>query len=116
MELWYIGGNPWTQPERWREFSSLTHADQVKTPTLLHHGDDDDTDSPFQSMNYFVALRKFGTIARFIRYPGESHDLRQPQHLRIRDSEDIAWMQWFVRGIRDPNSPGIPTKTTAIPQ
>lgn len=103
MEQWFIGGNPWTRPKLWRERSSLTHADRVRTPTLLHHGDEDDTDSPFQSMNYFVALRKFGTPARLIRYPGEPHDLRQPLHVRIRDSEDVAWMQWFVRGIQSKN-------------
>ncbi len=99
MELWFLGGNPWTQPEHWRERSSLTHADRVRTPTLLHHGDEDDTCSPFHSMNYFAALRKFGTPARLIRYPGESHDLRQPRHLQMRDLQDVAWMQWFVRGI-----------------
>lgn len=106
LELWFLGGNPWTKPEHWRERSNLTHADRVRTPTLLHHGDEDDTDAPFHSMNYFVALRTFGNPARLIRYPGESHDLRQPLHLRIRDTQDVAWMQRFVRGIRSPEIPG----------
>jgi len=108
MERWYLGGNPWTEPEQWRGRSSLTHADRVRTPTLLHHGDDDDTCSPFQSMNFFAALRTFGTTARLLRYPGESHDFRQPAHLHLRDSQDVAWMQWFVRGIRGPESPDGP--------
>jgi dipeptidyl aminopeptidase/acylaminoacyl peptidase len=102
MELWYLGGNPWSNPEHWRERSSLTHADRVRTPTLLHHGDEDETDAPFHSLNYFAALRKFGTPARLIRYPDEPHDLQQPRHLWIRDTQDIAWMQWFVRGIGSP--------------
>jgi dipeptidyl aminopeptidase/acylaminoacyl peptidase len=100
MELWFLGGNPWTKPDHWRERSNLTHADRVRTPTLLHHGDEDDTDSPFHSMNYFAALRKFGTPARLIRYPGEAHDLQQPRHLWIRDTQDVAWMQRYVLGIR----------------
>jgi dipeptidyl aminopeptidase/acylaminoacyl peptidase len=99
MELWYLGGDPWTNPEHWRERSSLTHADRVRTPTLLHHGDEDTTDAPFHSLNYFAALRKFGAPARLIRYPGEPHDFQQPLHLRIRDTQDIAWMQRYVRGI-----------------
>jgi dipeptidyl aminopeptidase/acylaminoacyl peptidase len=97
LELWYLGGNPWTKPEHWRERSSLTHADRVRTPTLLHHGDEDATDAPFHSLNYFAALRKFGTPARLIRYPGEPHDFQQPRHLQLRDNEDVAWMQRFVR-------------------
>lgn len=97
MELWYLGGNPWTNPEHWRERSSLTHADRVRTPALLHHGDEDETDAPFHSLNYFAALRKFGTPARLIRYPGEPHDFQQPRNLQLRDNQDIAWMQRFVR-------------------
>ena len=100
---WFLGGNPWTNP-KWRQRSSLTHADRVRTPTLLHHGDNDDTDLPFHSMNYFAALRTFGTTVRYIRYPDEGHDLHQPQHIRIRDTQDAAWMQRFVRGIRTAES------------
>ena len=110
VELWFLGGNPWTRTEHWRDRSSLTYADRVRTPTLLHHGDLDDTDSPFQSMNFFVALRKFGVTARLLRYPDESHDLQQPAHLRMRDSQDVAWMQWFVRGIRGPETPESPPR------
>lgn len=102
-ERWFLGGNPWTKPSHWRGRSSLTYANRVQTPTLLHHGDEDDTDPPFQSMNFFVALRRFGTTARLIRYPGEAHDIQQPLHLRIRDTQDVAWMQRFVRGIKGSN-------------
>src|SRR4029450_7956073 len=105
MVRWDIGGTPWSNPEKWRERSSLTHADRVRTPTLLHHGDNDETDAPFHSMNYFVALRDAGTPTRLIRYPGEGHALQQPQSLRIRDAQEAAWMQRFVRGIRSPESP-----------
>ena len=100
VERWFIGGNPWTEPELWRARSAYTYADRVRTPTLLHHGDEDDTCSPIQSMNFFAALRTFGTPARLIRYPGEGHDFRQPAHLRLRDTQDVLWMQWYVRGIR----------------
>jgi len=48
-ERWFIGGNPWSRPQRWRQRSSLTYADRVRTPTLLHHGDEDTACAPFQS-------------------------------------------------------------------
>jgi len=104
MVRWFIGGTPWSNPQKWRERSSLTHANRVRTPTLLHHGDDDQTDWPFHSMNYFVALRDAGTPARLIRYPGEGHDLQQPRSLRVRDEQDVAWMERFVRGIKSPET------------
>lgn len=108
MELWYLGGDPWTNPRQWRERSALTHADRVRTPTLLHHGAEDDTCSPVQSRNFFTALRKLGVVSRLILYPEEGHDLQQPKHLRIRDSQDVAWVEWFVRGVRAPGAPDGP--------
>jgi dipeptidyl aminopeptidase/acylaminoacyl peptidase len=70
----------------------------VRTATLLHHGTEDTTCSPSQSMNFFEALRSHGTPTRLILYPGEGHDLQQPAHLRLRDSEDVAWMERYLRG------------------
>jgi dipeptidyl aminopeptidase/acylaminoacyl peptidase len=98
MERWYIGGNPWTEPQRWRERSSLTHANKIRTPTLLHHGDGDTTDWPFQSMDFYAALHRVGTPVRLVRYPDEGHDLAQPVHVRLRDTLDVAWMNRWLRG------------------
>lgn len=107
-ERWFIGGNPWSHPERWRERSAIHFVDRVTTPALLHHGDEDTSCAPFQSMNYFIALRRFGKTARLVRYPGEEHDLQQPVHVRLRDQQDVAWMQWFARGIGEPEIPDGP--------
>jgi dipeptidyl aminopeptidase/acylaminoacyl peptidase len=115
LELWFLGGTPWTNGAHWRDRSSLTHADKVKTPTLLHHGDEDDTCSPVQSMNFFTALRRHGTVARLLRYPGEPHDFQQPVHLRLRDAEDVAWMQRFVRGVKEPGAHDTPPPVPVAP-
>lgn len=101
---WYIGGTPWSNPTQWRERSSITHADRVRTPTLLHHGADDHVCWPFHSMNYFAALRTAGTPTRLILYPDEGHDLVLPQSVRTRETQDLLWMQRFVRGIKDPRT------------
>lgn len=100
MERWYIGGDPWSNASKWRERSSYTHANRVRTPTLLHHGDDDTTDWPIQSMDFYAALRHFGTPVRFVRYRNEGHDLAQPQHMRLRDMLDINWFARWLHGPR----------------
>jgi dipeptidyl aminopeptidase/acylaminoacyl peptidase len=96
FERWYLGGDRWTNERHWLDRSPIVHANKVKTPTILHHGDLDDTDAPFHSAAFFAALRKFGVEARLLRYGDEGHDLRQPRHVQIRDSEDAAWMRRFV--------------------
>src|SRR5690242_14667905 len=76
-------------------------ADRVRTPTLLHHGAWYEVRWPFHSRNYFAALETAGTPARLILYPGEGHDVMLPNSLELRDAQDLAWMQRFVRGVEE---------------
>lgn len=108
VSLWYIGGDPWTNAKEFREKSSLTYVNKVKTPTLLLHGDNDITDTPAQSMNFFAGLQKFGVPSRFVRFPNEPHGFGKMKHQRVRDSEEIEWMQTYVRGQKDYKYPEAP--------
>ncbi len=99
VRLWYIGGTPWENPERWRERSPLTHVARVTTPTLLLHGMNDTTDTEAQSMMFFQALKDQGKTVRYIRFPREPHGFREPRHQRTRDVEEIRWIQEYTRGI-----------------
>ena len=108
--LWYIGGDPWTNPVGFREKSSLTHVNKVKTPTLLLHGDNDITDTPAQSMNFFAGLQRFGVPSRYVRFPNEPHGFDKMKHQRVRDTEEIQWMQKYVRGLKDYTYPDAPSE------
>jgi dipeptidyl aminopeptidase/acylaminoacyl peptidase len=99
VRLWYIGGEPWTNPEGYRGMSPLTYVARVATPTLVLHGEEDTTDTIEQSMNFFNALWERGVPTRFIRFPREPHGLREPRHQRTKLVEEIAWLQKHVRGV-----------------
>lgn len=99
VRLWYIGGAPWESPDNYRRQSSYTHIAKVTTPTLLLHGERDTTDTIGQSMMYYQGLKDRGVPARFIRFPREPHGFREPHHQRIRDTEEIAWLMKYARGI-----------------
>jgi dipeptidyl aminopeptidase/acylaminoacyl peptidase len=99
VRLWYIGGTPWENPEAWRQKSALTHVANITTPTLLMHGINDRTDTEPQSMMFFTAIRDQGRTARYIKFPREPHGFREPRHQRVRDIEEIRWIQKYVRGI-----------------
>jgi dipeptidyl aminopeptidase/acylaminoacyl peptidase len=104
VSLWFIGGDPWTNPQ-FREKSALTHVNKVKTPTLLLHGDNDLTDTPAQSQNFFAGLQRFNVPSRYIRFPNEPHGFGKMKHQRTRDSEEIQWIQKYVRGLKDYTYP-----------
>jgi dipeptidyl aminopeptidase/acylaminoacyl peptidase len=99
VRQWYIGGTPWENADAYRMKSSLTHVANVTTPTLLLHGMSDNTDTEPQSMMFFQALRDQGKTVRYIRFPREPHGFREPHHQRIRDVEEIRWIQKYVRGL-----------------
>ena len=100
VRLWHIGGTPWDNGEAWRNQSALTHANNIVTPTLLIHGANDTTDTEQQSMMFFTAIKDLGKApVRYIKFPREPHGFREPKHQRIRDIEEIRWMQKYVLGV-----------------
>ncbi len=100
VRLWHFGGTPWDNPEVWRGRSALTHVAKVETPTLLLHGSEDPTDTEQQSMMFYTALRDVGKApARYVKFPRELHGFREPRHQRVRDIEEIRWMQKYVLGV-----------------
>jgi dipeptidyl aminopeptidase/acylaminoacyl peptidase len=72
-----IGGSLWEFPERFLENSALFHADRIKTPLLLEHGDDDGAVPWYQSIELYLALRRLGKDCIFLQYRGEPHHLRK---------------------------------------
>jgi dipeptidyl aminopeptidase/acylaminoacyl peptidase len=120
VKLWYVSGTPWDNADAYRRQSSYTHIAKVTTPTLLLHGEEDDTDTIGQSMMFYQGLKDRGVPARFIRFPREPHGFREPHHVRIRDAEEISWLMKYTRGIewkaperKDEKEEKKPTTTTA---
>jgi dipeptidyl aminopeptidase/acylaminoacyl peptidase len=100
LKLHYIGGAHWKNPEDWRKVSSLWYVKNVRTPTLLLHGERDVVSTPNQAMMFFQALKEVGKApVRYINFPREPHGFREPRHQRRRDIEEIRWMQKYIRGI-----------------
>jgi dipeptidyl aminopeptidase/acylaminoacyl peptidase len=119
VRLWYIGGTPWENPEGYRKQSSYTYIGKVTTPTLLLHGEQDDTCTIGQSMMFYQGLKDRGIASRFVRFPREPHGFREPHHIRMRDAEEISWLMKHARGIdwkagdRKDDEPKKPLTTTA---
>lgn len=100
VRLWYIGGEPWTNPEGYRNRSAAMHADKVTTPTLFLHGANDRVDTPEQSMIFFTFLKDIGKVdTRYIYFKREGHGFREPRNQRTRDIEEIKWIQKYTLGL-----------------
>src|SRR5205823_9191223 len=77
------------------ERSPLRHATAIGTPLLLIHGENDYRCPIEQSEQLFVALRRLGRTAKFVRFPGESHSLTtggRPDHRVARLGLILDWL------------------------
>ena len=94
-----LGGTPFERRDWLLERSPLTHAERVKTPLLLYHGEADLRCPIEQSEQMFTALRRLGKTVEFLRVPGESHAVLNgsPSH---RLAARQAILDWFERYLR----------------
>lgn len=89
------GANPWDDPGRLLRHSPLMAVKNVTTPVLITANEADHRCPVEQSEQFFIALRKLGKEAVFIRFQGESHTMGsngrpKPRIERLRRLSD-----WF---------------------
>ncbi|BBN80264.1 peptidase S9 [Pseudoalteromonas sp. A25] len=66
---------PWNNPTLYSQHSPVFHADKVKTPLLLIHGDADTNVPPGESHNMYTALKILGKDVELIEYKGANHQI-----------------------------------------
>ncbi|QDH20431.1 S9 family peptidase [Saccharibacillus brassicae] len=90
-----IGGDPWQDTELLWKHSPLAYVQQMRTPLLILHGEQDLRCPIEQGEQLFIALKRLGRKTRLVRFPGASHDLSRGGHpsLRVARLSHIAgWM------------------------
>jgi dipeptidyl aminopeptidase/acylaminoacyl peptidase len=92
-----FGGTPWDARERLLKYSPITYVEDMKTPLLIVHSEQDFRCPIEQSEQVFISLKKLGREVEFVRIPDENHNLSRsgkPKH-RIERLEHIVG--WFDR-------------------
>lgn len=94
----YLQGYPWQVPDLYLKNSPISYAANIKTPTLIMHGEEDDVVPILQSEEFFVSLQRLKVESQFIRYPKEGHDFicgynsGQPVHRVDRLNRILEWL------------------------
>ena len=68
-----IGEDLWAARDKYVANSPLFFADQIRTPLLILHNDEDGAVPWYQGIELFVALRRLGRPAWMLNYNGEPH-------------------------------------------
>ncbi|MGV8945152.1 MAG: alpha/beta hydrolase family protein [Lutibacter sp.] len=91
--------NYWEAPEIYNAMSPFMHADKMKTPLLLIHGEADNNSGtfPMQSERYFNALKGLGAPVRLVLLPKESHGYAGRESIMHMLWEQDNWLEKYVK-------------------
>ena len=97
--------NYWEAPEIYYNMSPFMHADKMKTPLLMVHGEADNNSGtyPMQSTRYFNALKGLGAKVRLVMLPNESHGYRAKETILHLLWEQDQWLEKYVKNKSSDN-------------
>ncbi|TYB76938.1 alpha/beta hydrolase family protein [Bizionia myxarmorum] len=103
--------NYWEAPEVYNTMSPFMHAEKMKTPLLLIHGEADNNSGtyPLQSERYFNALKGLGAPVRLVMLPRESHGYSAKESILHMLWEQDEWLETYVK-----NKPVVEKKEATL--
>ena len=89
----------WEATDVYTRLSPFTHANKVKKPILLIHGQADNNSGTFtvQSERFYQALQANGATARLVLLPHESHGYRARESVLHVLAEMFTWADTYVK-------------------
>jgi len=91
-------GEPYPEAwDTWWRMSPLALAQNVTTPTLVLHAENDFRCPIEQGEQYFMALLRNGTTTEFVRFPGEGHEMSRSGKPRHRKERFDVILDWHAR-------------------
>jgi dipeptidyl aminopeptidase/acylaminoacyl peptidase len=98
----YFGGYPWepqTKAILQRE-SPITYVQNITTPYIIFHGDNDRRTGFVQSEMLYHSLKVLGRPVEYVRHPNGTHELTRSGDNRQRIDQMLRTWEFFERYIR----------------
>jgi len=96
----YLGNDlPYDNYDAYWEQSPMKYIKNAKTPTMIHVVEGDPRVPSPQSVELHMALKKLGVPTELYMYPGRSHGIPDPRNRLVKAVSEMAWMDYYVRGI-----------------
>ena len=94
--LSYFPASPADIPDAYWQRSPIRYVNQVTTPLLILHGEDDPRVAVSESIQFYRALRLRGAICQLVTYPREKHGFEERAHQRDLLERIIAWFRQYI--------------------
>ncbi|MFD1144896.1 prolyl oligopeptidase family serine peptidase [Larkinella insperata] len=102
----YFGGYPWQKSvqEVLNQNSPYTFVENIRTPLLIKHGENDLRTGVIQSEMMYKSLKILGRPVEYVRMPGGTHELSRTGNVRQRIDRLLRIYEFFERYVGDKNS------------
>ncbi len=98
---WEFDTLPWKNTELLWDRSPLKYVENVQTPTMILHSEQDYRVGISQADEFYTALKREGKKTCLVRYPREGHELSrsgEPKHRIDRINRIISWFDEHMPG------------------
>ena len=96
----YLGNKlPYDDFDAYWNQSPLKYIKNAKTPTMIHVVEGDPRVPSPQSVELHMALKQLGVPTELYMYPGNTHGIPDPRNQLVKSVSEMAWMDYYVRGI-----------------
>jgi dipeptidyl aminopeptidase/acylaminoacyl peptidase len=94
---WFYGDkSPWDNVELYWDRSPMRWIKQVKTPTMIMHGQNDTRVPIAQAQEFHRALVEMKVPVDFVVFPREGHGIREPKHALDRMQRYLAFFGHYL--------------------
>ena len=80
LRWFYADKSPWDNQELYWDRSPMKYVRNVKTPTMIMHGQQDTRVPIAQAQEFYRALVERGVPVEFVVFPREGHGIGEPRH------------------------------------
>ncbi|HYX27002.1 MAG TPA: S9 family peptidase [Pyrinomonadaceae bacterium] len=99
LRWFYSDKSPWDAQELYWDRSPMKYVKNVKTPTMIMHGQVDTGVPIAQAQEFYMALKEMNVPVEFVVYPRENHGFTEPRHQmdRVR-----RYVRFFAKYLKTP--------------
>jgi dipeptidyl aminopeptidase/acylaminoacyl peptidase len=101
LTVFYSGKAPWDNFQEYWDHSAMKFVGNVKTPTMILHGQSDTRVPIPQSEEFYRALYERKVPVEYVTYPRENHGFIEPHHIQDR------WQRYLVFFGKYLNNPPV---------
>jgi dipeptidyl aminopeptidase/acylaminoacyl peptidase len=92
----FFGASVYDDPAVYARSSPITFIKNVRTPTLVLHGDRDSEVPTPQGYEFWHALKTLGVPTQLVIFENEGHAVSKPEHVRDMMRRVVAWFDQYL--------------------